>query len=93
MLWYCSYTYQPGVTAEQVGRRFVERHDAGANHPDRIRHVYSLAGGGAGFLLVEADDPNLLNEMLVPYMDLVSWDVRAIVEDDYDRIVERYRQR
>ena len=36
----------------------------------------------AGFLLVEADDPNAVRGLLLPFSDLVHWDVRAIVERD-----------
>jgi hypothetical protein len=43
-------------------------------------------------MLVAADDPHDLTEMLQPYMDLMSWDVRAITENDYSATVERMRQ-
>jgi len=70
----------------------VEQHDAGRNHPERIRGWYNLAGGGAGFLLVEADNPSDLTEFLQPYMDIISWDVHAVHELDYERQLERLRQ-
>ncbi len=92
MLWYCRFTWYPGVTRAQVARRVVEQHDAGLNHPEHIRGWYNLVGGGAGFLLVETDNPNDLTEFLQPYMDIISWDVHAVHELDYERQLERLRQ-
>jgi hypothetical protein len=70
----------------------VERHDAGANHPERILGWYNLVGGGAGFLIVDYDDPRALTAFLQPYMDLMSFDVRAITENDYDATIKDLRQ-
>ncbi len=92
MLWYCSFTWYPGVTRAQVAQRVVQQHDAGANYPERIRGWYNLAGGGAGFLLVEADSAEQITAFLQPYMDLLSWDVRAVSQLDYETQVERLRQ-
>ncbi len=66
-------------------------HDSGLNHPERIRGWYNLAGGGAGFLLVETENPNDLTEFLQPYMDLISWDVHAVQPLDYEQQIERLR--
>ncbi len=93
MLWYCRFKWQPNATAEQIRRRVLERHEAGTTHPEKIRGWYNLAGGGAGFLLIETDDPRELTEMLQPYMDLVSWDVYAVYELPYERTVEEFRKR
>jgi hypothetical protein len=79
--------------AEQVRRKVVEQHDAGKNHPDKIRGWYNLAGGGAGFMLIETDDPRELTDLLQPYMQLVSWDVHAAYELPYEATVENYRKR
>ncbi|HEV2072099.1 MAG TPA: DUF3303 family protein [Thermomicrobiales bacterium] len=84
MLFYCEFTWFPGTTREQVARRLVQQHDAGSNHPDRIRGWYNLAGGGAGFLIVEYDDIRQLTAFLQPYMELMSFDVRAIEQLDYE---------
>lgn len=92
MLWYCAFTWHPGTTRSQVGQRVVQQHDAGANNQEHIRGWYNLVGGGAGFLLVETDDPRQVTAMLQPYMDLMSWDVRAITEVDYATQVEQLRQ-
>ena len=91
MLWYCEYTWYPGVNADQVRQRVVQQHEAGTNHPDQIRGWYDLVGGGAGFLLVETNDTAQLNLMLTPYMDLMSFDVRAVTENKYDETVNRLR--
>jgi hypothetical protein len=49
-----------------------------------IRGYYGLVGGGAGFLILDVEDPDALTEMLAPLMRLMTWDVRAIVPDDYN---------
>jgi hypothetical protein len=92
MLFYCQFTWFPGTTRRQVAERIVKQHDAGANNPKKIRGWYNLAGGGAGFLLVDYDDPRELTAFLQPYMDLMSWDVRAITENEYDSRIEELRK-
>jgi hypothetical protein len=92
MLWYCPFTWFPNTSREQVAKRILERHDAGENHPERIRGWYQLAGGGAGFLLVELDEPRELTRFLQPYMDLMSFDVRAVYQLDYAKEIESLRQ-
>lgn len=88
MLWYCAFTWQPGTSREEVNQRLLQTHAAGTNHPERMRGWYNLAGGAAGFMLVETNNLQELDEMLLPWMDLMSWDVRAIAEADYDGIVK-----
>ena len=92
MLFHCQFTWYPGTTRAQVAQRLVQQHDAGANNPERIKGWYNLAGGGAGFLIVDYDDPRELTAFLQPYMDLMSFDVRAITENDYASRVEELRQ-
>lgn len=92
MLWYCAFTWYPHTTYQQVARRVVEQHDAGKNYPERIQGWYNMAGGGSGFLLVETDDPREVTAFLQPYMDLMSWDVRAIYAIDYNQRIQAYRQ-
>ena len=93
MLWYCRFTWHPGTTAQQVRRRVVEQHDAGTNHADKIRGWYNLAGGGAGFLLIDTPDPRELNAILEPYMDLVRFDVHAVYELPYQDTIKSFRER
>jgi hypothetical protein len=91
MLFYCEFTWYPGTSREEVAERVVEQHDEGANHPERIKGWYNLAGGGAGFLIVDYDDIKELTAFLQPYMDLMSFDVRAISELDYDSRINDLR--
>ena len=93
MLWYCKFTWHPGTTATQVRRRVVECHEAATNHPEKIRGWYNLAGGGAGFLLIETNDPRELNDILEPYMDLVKFDVHAVYEMPYQDTVNAFKQK
>ena len=92
MLFHCQFTWYPGTSRAAVARRVVGQHDAGANRPERIRGWYNLVGGGAGFLLVDYDDPAELTAFLQPYMDLMGFDVRAVTENDYAATVDRLRQ-
>ena len=91
MLYYCAYTWHPSTTQQKVAERFVQQETAGLHHPERWRGWYALAGGGAGFLLVDTEEPRELTEMLQPYMDLMSWDVRAIYELDREQTLQAMR--
>ena len=92
MLWYAQYTWFPGTTREAVAKRLVEEHDVGNINGTMIQGWYGLAGGGAGFLLLNADDPRDVTQMLQPFMDLMSWDVRAIYEFPYAETITRLRE-
>lgn len=92
MLFSCEFTWYPGTTREEVAARVVRQHDAGANNPQRIKGWYNLAGGGAGFLIVDYDDPKELTAFLQPYMDLMSFDVRAITHNEYAATIEELRK-
>ena len=92
MLYYCEFTWYPGTTQEDVKKRIVQQDAAGRNRPERIKGWYTLAGGGAGFLIVEYDDPRELSDFLTPYMDLMSFDVRAIYQNDYKRAVDQFKK-
>lgn len=91
MLYLCEFTWFPGTTREEVAERVVAQHDAGENHPERIKGWYNLVGGGAGFLLVDYEDPRELTAFLQPFMDLMGWDVRAITENRYDETITDLR--
>lgn len=93
MLWYCRFKWHSGTTGDQVRRRVVEQHQAGTNHPEKIRGWYNLAGGGAGFLMIETQDPRELNEILEPYMSLMSFDVHAAYELPYQETVRSFQER
>ena len=91
MLFYCAYTWFPGTRPEQVWERVIHQHEANANQPERIRGWYDLAGGGAGFLIIETDDLRDLTAILRPYMDLMSFDVRAVSENHYETTIQQIR--
>lgn len=92
MLWYCRFRWHSHTRADDVRRRVLQQHDAGVNKAEKIRGWYNLAGGGAGFMLLEASDPRELTPILQPYMDLVSWDVHAVYELRYDQTIEEFRK-
>ena len=92
MLYLCEFTWFPGTTRAQVAKRIVQQHDAGENRPERITGWYNLVGGGAGFLIVDYDDPKEVTAFLQPYMDLMSFDVRAITQNDYEETIKQLRE-
>jgi hypothetical protein len=92
MLWYCSFTWYPHTTRAEVARRVVQQHDVGANYPERIVGWYNLVGGGAGFPLIGTENPEDLTAFLQPYMDLMSWDVRAATQLHYEREIANLRK-
>ena len=92
MLFYCAYTWFPKTKPEEVWERVIVQHERGANAPELIRGWYDLAGGGAGFLIVETDDVRELTALLRPYMDLMAWDVRALSENHYGRTIQEIRE-
>ena len=89
MLWYCRYTWHATTTRQQVAERVMAQHNAGENLPDKIKGWYDLAGGGAGFLLVETDEPQDLTTIFQPYMDLMDVDIHCVIENEYAATVER----
>ncbi len=92
MLWFCKFNWHEHTTREEVARRVLKQHDAGENHPERIKGWYNLAGGGAGFLLIEAEHPQELTAFLQPYMDLIDVDVHAVYQLDYNQIIDELRK-
>lgn len=92
MLWYCRYTWHHDTSREQVAQRVIAQHEAGTNQPDKIRGWYDLAGGGAGFLLVETDNPQDLTTLFQPYLDVMNVDIHAVIENDYNETIERLSQ-
>ena len=92
MLWYCAFTWYHHTNRQQVAQRILQQHEAGAHSNRTIRGWYNLARGGSGFLLVDAQTPQEVTAMLQPYMDLMSWDVRAIYALDYDQQIQEMRQ-
>ena len=93
MNWYCHFKWHPHTTREQVAKRILElHHAAGGQRPQILKGWYNLAGGGAGFLLVETDDPRELTAYLQPLMDLVSFDVHAVYEVNYDQRIAELQQ-
>ena len=93
MLWYCRFRWHHHTSRQQVARRVIEQHQAGGGRrPESLKGWYNLAGGGAGFLLVETDDPRELTAMLQPFMDVVSFDVHAVYAVDYDQRIQELQQ-
>jgi hypothetical protein len=92
MQFYCEFTWFPGTTRKDVAERVVRQHESGSNQPENIKGWYNLVGGGAGFLIVEYDDPKKLTAFLQPYMDVMSFDVRAITENTYDETVREMKR-
>ncbi|MFN8592787.1 MAG: DUF3303 family protein [Thermomicrobiales bacterium] len=91
MLFYCAYTWHTTTRPETVWERLIHQHERGDNAPELIRGWYDFAGGGAGFLIVETDDVRELTSMLRPYIDLMTWDIRALSENPYQQTIQQVR--
>jgi len=83
MLYMCSYTWNAGTTAENVRKVLARPNAAYDSGKVRVLGYYGIVGGGAGYLLVEADEPQSVNEILVPTMGAIAWDVRQVIERDF----------
>ena len=92
MLRHCAFKWYPQTNRQQVAKRIVEQHDANGNYSQNIRGWYNLAGGGAGFLLVETNSPQELTAFLQPYMDLMSFDVHAVYGLNYEQQIQELRK-
>jgi len=93
MLWYCRFEWYPHTTRQQVAQRILEQHQARGNRrPEILKDWYNLAGGGAGFLLAEADDAREVTAFLQPYMDLIRWDVHVVYALNYDQQIQELQQ-
>jgi len=75
-----------------VAQRVVQQHEANANHPERIRGWYNRLGGGAGSAVIETNSPEDVTAFTQPYMDLMSWDVRAITPLNYEHEIANRRK-
>lgn len=85
MLYMCEYTWHPGTTAEDVTQLLAK--EAAQQHTGvTVRGYYYLVGGGAGYFLLEAEDPQRINDYLVPSMGLIAWDVRQVIERDWEHV-------
>jgi hypothetical protein len=82
MLYYCQYTWHPGATLKEVRRQQAGLAPVLEQSGIKVRGYYGLVGGGAGFLLLEADNPQAINDLLVPTMQHLAWDVRQVIERD-----------
>jgi hypothetical protein len=91
MLWYCRFKWYPHTSVTQVRKRVLEQDAAGTNQPEKIKGWYNLAGGGAGFMLVEGEERDVTH-LLQPYMDLMSWDVHAAYALDYEKMIADFKQ-
>ena len=83
MLYVAEYTWHPGTTLEDVVRLQAEGASSLASSGVTVRGYYGLVGGGAGYLLLEADDPQRINDFLVPTMGRIAYDVRQVIERDF----------
>ena len=93
MLFYAGFTTHPHTAVEQARARHDAQFRADALRPETWRGFYEFAGGGGGFLLIEAEEAHALTAVLQPYQDLVQWDVRALHAIDVDAFIDQVRQR
>ena len=92
MWWYCGYRALPKVRASDLARRFLRQHDAGTNQPANLRGWFAFPSGLAGFVLIEADTPREVTSIVEPYARLVTWDIQAVAEQNYNQVHEELRR-
>jgi hypothetical protein len=92
MWWYCGYRALPKVRASDLARRFLRQHDAGTNQPASLRGWFAFPSGLAGFVLIEAETPREVAAIVEPYARLVTWDVQAVAEQNYNQVHEELRR-
>lgn len=93
ILWYCAYKWHAHTTRDKVAQRILDQHQSrGGRPPQGLKGWYQLAGGGAGFVLVETDSPQALTAFLQAYMDLMSFDVHAVYPLEYDQQIKELQQ-
>lgn len=86
-LYGCSWRW-PGVEdPKERWQRFARTTvamDEATSMRQHMRGWYTYPGEWAGFLLIEADRPEELREMLQPLTGLMQFDVKPLIEVDYD---------
>jgi hypothetical protein len=92
MWWHCEYRAHPRVRVSDLSRRFLRQHDAGTNQPSQIRGWFSYPSGVDGFVLIEAETPREVAAIIEPYARLVTWQVQAISELNYNQTLEELRR-
>lgn len=92
MWWYCGYRALPGVRASDLARRFLRQHDAGTNQPAAVRGWFVFPTGTAGFVLIEAETPKDVAAVTEPYAGVVTWDIEAVAELNYNQVHEELRR-
>jgi hypothetical protein len=92
MLWHCTYQALTKVRASDLARRLLRQHDAGSNRHSDIRGWYAFPTGVAGVVLIEVDTAKELAAILAPYADLVTWQVEAVAELNYNQTLEELRR-
>lgn len=92
MWWHCEYHAHPRVRVSDLSRRFLRQHDAGTNQPSQVRAWFSYPSGVDGFVLIEAETPRDVATVLEPYARLVTWQVQAISELNYNQTLEELRR-
>lgn len=91
MLYHCAYTWNQGTTEEKIRQLIADVPDS-AGDGVSVQGYYPFVGGGAGVLLVEAEEPEALRAFLVPSMELIHWDVWAVTAGDWEQEIAAARQ-
>jgi hypothetical protein len=80
MLFMTIYTYEPGQRNEIVKRR-LER---GTVAPEGVKVIgdWSYLGGGRGFMVFEAQDPNVMMATTLAWSDLIKFETIPVMETE-----------
>lgn len=87
MLWLCSYSVRPDARHHAVADLILERHDAQGNRPENILAIYRFADGKRGLLIVDAETPRDIEQVVGPYRTALDWTAEPVYETTYSQIV------
>jgi len=81
MIFQVSFTYESGFR-DSVHQRFLETE--GAPAPQQVGMIgrWHHVEGNGGVILAEASDPRAIAKWLQQWTDLLSFDVRPVIEDE-----------
>ncbi len=93
-LYQCSWQW-PGVEepAQRWPRFARVALAADQAHPDmrrRLRAWYTYPGEWAGVLIIEAETPEQVRDLLMPFTGLMRFEVRTLIQVDYDASLKQF---
>jgi muconolactone delta-isomerase len=57
----------------------------------RVRGWYQYPGAWAGFLILDVESPEALHAWLLPYSELMTWEIRPLLSHDFTEARQQAR--